>query len=132
MRDWKGGISYNSSILSFLSIKFHQQTTDQDYNQNCARQCQRTDTNTTPDIRAAESTIFKRLQLRLRLRPENSTPTPTPTPLRLQSNKRFSILKRTILCSHFLDFPFDCIQTGGTVIQHPFALTADAAGRGHH
>ena len=59
-----------------------------------------------------------------------STPTPSLTPLRLQPNKRYSVLKGAIWCGLFLDFLFDCIQTGDALIQHPFALTADAAGRG--
>ena len=59
-----------------------------------------------------------------------SAPTPTPTPFRLRATKRHPTLKRAIQCRDFLDFTFDCIQTGDTAKQHPFALTADAAGRG--
>ena len=55
------------------------------------------------------------------------TPAPTPTPgktvdsdpLQLQSRLR---LRRP---------DFDCIQTGDTALQYPFALTADAADRGY-
>ena len=57
--------------------------------------------------------------------------TPTPTPLRLWPSKSYSIRKRAIWCSYSLDFPFDCVKTVNAAMQHPFALNADAAGRGH-
>ena len=60
-----------------------------------------------------------------------STPTPTPTPLWLRPSKTYSILKRALWCSHFLELHFHCIQTGDKAIQHPFALTADATGRAY-
>ena len=43
----------------------------------------------------------------------------------------YSIQKRAIWCSHFLDFPFDCFQSGDTSMQHTFALNVDEAGGGY-
>ena len=52
-----------------------------------------------------------------------STPTPAPTLLRLRPNKNNFIWKQqyAVGCSHILDCPSDCTQTGNTAIQHPFA-----------
>ena len=58
-----------------------------------------------------------------------SNPTPTPTPLRLRLYRMYSMLRRAIWCSYFLDFIFDCIRTDDTPIYSPFAPTADAVGR---
>ena len=56
------------------------------------------------------------------------TPTPAPAPLRLRLNMRYSITRTAIWCIHFLVFSFDCIETGDTAMQYPFALTTDADG----
>ena len=68
-----------------------------------------------------ESMNFKWLWLQLCLQPENidsdSNSDSASTPAYQEQY------------DHFLDFPFDCIQTGDAVIQqHLFALTADKAG----
>ena len=58
------------------------------------------------------------------------TLTPTLTLLWLWLNRMYSIFRRAILCSYFLDFTFDCILTGDTPIYSPFSPTTDAGG--HH
>ena len=77
--------------------------------------------------RAAESTNFERLRLQLRLRPENidsdSNSDFASTPAQQEVFHR----KKSNMMWHFLDFPFDCIETGDAVIEHPLSLTADAA-----
>ena len=75
--------------------------------------------------RTVKPTDFERLQLRLRLRPGNIDADSSSDSASTPPNKNSSILKIAIWCSNFLDFPFNCTQTGSIGVQHPCAQTAD-------
>ena len=86
----------------------------------------------TPYIRAAESTNFKRLRLQLRLWAENIDSESNSDYASIPAKHKLLHPKNSNMMESFFDFYFDYIQKDDLAIQHPFALNADAAGRGYH
>ena len=80
--------------------------------------------------RATWSTNLKRLRLRLRSGNIDSNSDSAST-LALQEIFHPRDPKKRCDVANFLDFLFDCIQTGDTAISYPFALTVVTAGLGY-
>ena len=82
----------------------------------CAVHSDSDPTMSSIDSRAAESTNFKWLRFRLRLRAENIDSDSNSDSASTPAKQDVFHLKRATWCSYLLNFPFDWILTGDTVI----------------